>query len=347
MVTSAGFSCTYDNVMAAQSLVLCRDPEVLRTLCPLMFNMDMGVELCLGNNGAARMMQKRKFDAVIVECEQDGTGFELLHELRMNSPNRSSIAVGVVDDYKLMREAFATGANFVLSKPISMEDASRILRFAKGTVSRMVRRFLRVAVEHLSNVSISGLKDPAFILDLSEGGIAIQSFYPMPKGQTVGLSFQLPGTKHQISTRAKVAWADTTGRVGLEFEFMGDKQRTRLKDWVLHHRKNVEDEPSYQEMRIPVGVQLLSRWMKPLAIAIDGMFVAVASLLFLAVSYSFVKDASPYPLAMFSSGAVLLAISLYAALFLTLDMRFPGTRAVQSLFNNAAPRTAGNSQVIA
>ena len=75
-------------VMAAQSLVLCRDPDVLRTLCPLLFEMNMGVEICLGSNGATRMVRKRKFDAIIVECDKDGGGLEVLQQLRADLRTR-------------------------------------------------------------------------------------------------------------------------------------------------------------------------------------------------------------------------------------------------------------------
>ncbi len=324
--------------MAAQSLVLCRDPDVLRTLCPLLFEMNMGVEICLGNNGASRMLRKRKFDAIIVECDKDGGGLAVLQQLRADSPNQSTITVGVVDDYKVMKEAFATGANFVLSKPISTEDASRILRFTKGMISRMVRRFLRVAVHHLSHVDISSMKDPAFILDLSEGGIAIQSLAPMQHGQIVGISFELPGTSHKIKATGKVVWNDPTGRIGMEFEDIGDQQRGWLKAWVGERLKSSPEVFPRNTMELPAGVRVLSRWMKPLAIAIDGAFVSVAAVIFCLVSLLFLRGEAIFPLGVTFVLAILIGSVLYSSLFWLLDVRFPGTRAVQTLLASASGR---------
>ena len=130
--TSGNGKAAYDMPMSAQSLVLCRDPDVLRTLCPLLFENNMGVEICLGNTGANRMLRKRKFDAVIVECDSEGDGLDILQQLRADTPNQNTITVGVVDDHLAMKAALATGANFVLSKPISVEDASRIFRELPG-----------------------------------------------------------------------------------------------------------------------------------------------------------------------------------------------------------------------
>jgi CheY-like chemotaxis protein len=324
--------------MAAQSLVLCRDPDVLRTLCALLFEMNMGVEICLGSNGASRMVRKRKFDAIIVECDKDGGGLAVLQQLRANSANQHTITVGVVDDYKIMKEAFATGANFVLSKPISTEDASRILRFTKGMISRMVRRFLRVAVHHLSHVDISSMKDPALILDLSEGGIAIQSLAPMKHGQIVGISFELPGMSHQIKATAKVVWNDPTGRIGMEFEDISDQQRGWLKNWVEERLKSSPEEFPSSAMELPARVRVLSRWMKPLAIAIDGAFVSVAAAIFCLVAFLVLRGEAIFPLGVTFTLAILIGSVLYSSLFWLLDVRFPGTRAVQTLLALASSR---------
>jgi CheY-like chemotaxis protein len=324
--------------MAAQSLVLCRDPDVLRTLCPLLFEMNMGVEICLGISGASRIVRKRKFDAIIVECDKDGGGLAVLQQLRTDSPNQSTIAVGVVDDYKTMKEAFATGANFVLSKPISTEDASRILRFTKGVISRMVRRFLRVAVHHLSDVEISSMEDPAFVLDLSEGGIAIQSLAPMQHGQIVDISFELPGTSHKIKASAKVVWNDPTGRIGMEFEDIDDQQRSWMKMWVEERIKSSPKGIPTRPTELPTRVRVLSRWMKPLAVAVDGAFVSFAAAIFCLVAFLFLRGEAIFPLGITFAMAVLIGSLLYSSLFWLLDVRFPGTRAVQTLLAAAIGR---------
>lgn len=326
--------------MAAQSLVLCRDPDVLRTLCPLLFEMNMGVEICLGNHGASRMLRKRKFDAVIVECDTDGQGLDVLQQLREDTPNQNTIAVGVVNDYNAMKAAFATGANFVLSKPISVEDASRILRFTTGLIGRMVRRFLRVAVHHLSHVDIVGMKDPAFILDISEGGLAMQSLAPMSTGQQVDLSFLLPGSTTRIEASAIVVWNDPTGRIGLEFLEIADQDRARVKSWVIERvETSPEDAPDAAPESRP-SIRVLSQWMKPLARVIDGAFVLSAAAMFCLVAYLFLQEQwhSGFPIGFTFLLAMSVGCILYATLFLLLDVRFPGTRAVQSLLAAANSR---------
>jgi CheY-like chemotaxis protein len=303
----------------------------------------MGVEICLGINSASRMLKRRRFDAVILECEADGKGLEVLQELRSDHSNKDTIAVGVVEDKAAMDAALATGANFVLAKPISVEDASRILRFTQGMISRMVRRFLRIAVHHLSHVDIQGMKDPAFILDLSEGGMAMQSLAPMEEHQQVALSFLLPGTSTRIETKAQVVWVDPTGRIGLEFSELTGEDRQSLKGWVLERNGSVASEKEPGLLQGLVTISVLSQWMKPLARVIDGIFVSVAAAVFCLVSFLILRSElqMAFPLAKAFGCALFLGAMLYGSLFALLDVRFPGTRAMQALLTMASSRQTG------
>jgi Tfp pilus assembly protein PilZ len=283
------------------------------------------------------MVRKRKFDAVIVECDKDGGGLELLQQLRSDSLNQGTIAVGVVDDYKLMKEAFATGANFVLSKPVSAEDAGRILRFTRGMIGRMVRRFLRIAVQHLSNVQIEGMPDPAFILDLSEGGIAIQSLAPIQHGEVVRLTFELPATQHKMRVAAKVVWNDPTGRIGMEFEDLSESDRAELKRWI---EKKLDESPEdyVSNPHVPAMIRVVSRWMRPLAVAIDGACVSFAAGIFCLIAFVVLRGQAIFPVRFTYFLAFTMATVLYSSLFWLMNVRFPGTRAVETLLTSATNR---------
>jgi len=183
------------------------------------------------------------------------------------------------------------------------------------------------------------MKDPAFILDLSEGGIAVQSLAPMKHGQVVALNFQLPSTTHTIKATAKVVWHDATGRIGMEFQEISDQCRTWLKHWVQERLKNSPEEfavPGAAEL--PTSVRVLSRWMKPLAVAIDSAFVLIAAAIFCLVAFLFLRGEAIFPLGVTFLFALLIGSALYSSLFWVLDVRFPGTRAVQSLLATASGR---------
>src|SRR5262249_2059933 len=156
--------------------------------------------------------------------------------------------------------------------------------------------------------------DPAFILDLSEGGIAIQSLAPMQHGQVVRLTFQLPGTTSKISSTAKVVWNDPTGRIGMEFDDLGDFYRKQLKHWV--EEKLVASPEKYvSNPEIPASVRVLSRWMRPLAIAIDSVFVSIAAAVFCAISYFVLRGEPVFPVAFTYLVALSTGSVLYSSLF--------------------------------
>jgi uncharacterized RDD family membrane protein YckC len=91
-------------------------------------------------------------------------------------------------------------------------------------------------------------------------------------------------------------------------------------------------------MELPTRVRVLSRWMKPLAIAIDGAFVSVAAVIFCLVSFLLLRGEAIFPLGITFALAILIGSVLYSSLFWLLDVRFPGTRAVQTLLASASSR---------
>jgi hypothetical protein len=200
-----------------------------------------------------------------------------------------------------------------------------------------VRRFLRVAVHHLAHVNIGGMADPAFVLDLSEGGIAIQCLEPVRALQVLDVSFLLPGTSVGISGKGVVAWSDETGKVGLEFDELSDDHRLALKDWVVGRlRQSPADAPD-AEVFAPRPIQVLTQWMRPMARAIDGAFVTIAAVAFCFIALLIAKSqpGATFPWTFAFGTSLLLGGVLYSVLFMLMDVRFPGTRAVQSILSVA------------
>jgi hypothetical protein len=54
---------------------------------------------------------------------------------------------------------------------------------------------------------------PASILDISAGGVALATQQAIPKAQSLGLHFMLPGRTAKITTSAEVVWNDVHGRI--------------------------------------------------------------------------------------------------------------------------------------
>jgi len=68
--------------MALESLLLSRDAEVVRVLRPALEKLSIEVEICQEAKKATRSSSQKKFDAVIVDCDDPARWPEVLECLR-------------------------------------------------------------------------------------------------------------------------------------------------------------------------------------------------------------------------------------------------------------------------
>jgi uncharacterized membrane protein YhdT len=139
-----------------------------------------------------------------------------------------------------------------------------------------------------------------------------------------------------------VVWTDPSGRTGVEFCDLSEQHRAALKYWVLERlQKSPADAPD-AAMIGPAPIRVLSQFVHPLARVIDGLFVAVSGLVFCLVAFLVSRTSSVghFPLPFAFLIACLAGTLLYCALFFTMKVRFPGTRAIQYILAAASSRHA-------
>ena len=279
--------------MAAQSLVLCNDPEIVDVLRPLLDRFGLSAEVCTGREQAESLLGSRKFNPVIVDCEQHDDASHLLRSLRASDANRDTIALGLIKDSAHLRDAFSMGANLVLRKPIIPDEAERILRTASSLVSRMRRRFLRHVIHTLAYAHIEGVSDVPMLLDLGEGGIAVQGLEPLEERQSYSLRCTLPNTDLEFHAVAAVAWTDSSARAGLRFLGMSPASRQALQQWLGAHgtRGPAEAPNAAPEVHFPLQISPVAQ--RALAAALDVSMVVAAVILFGVIAMLFVQQFPP------------------------------------------------------
>src|SRR4051812_38112365 len=203
--------------MATQSLVVSSDPIILGQLRPLMNEFGMDMHSCHEHDKALTHLKRDRFDTVIIDCDEDPNGLELLSSLRQNPAHQKTVAVGITSNVYEMQQLFDSGATFVLSKPLPLEDARRILRISKGVITRVVRRFLRLDVGDMATCTLGDAEQESIILNISQRGLAVQAAHPLKRGQMIYVSFLLPGTFDLIEGMCEVMWSDVVGHSGIEF----------------------------------------------------------------------------------------------------------------------------------
>ena len=81
-------------------------------------------------------------------------------------------------------------------------------------------------------VYVSWRAEPAFILNLSEGGMAVQAMEILSPGAALALSFPLPENGAELQGVARVVWSDLSGRAGLQFINLSEFDRYQLRQWL-------------------------------------------------------------------------------------------------------------------
>lgn len=222
--------------MTLDSLLLSKDPEVVRILRPTLEKLSIDVEICNEARTGSDMLISDKFDAVIVDCDDLNGGLALLQGLRNTPSNKNSVAFAVLNGKRTTtHEAFGMGANFVLQKPISALNASRCFHAALNFMLKERRRYFRQPVKMAVQVVLEGKTVTATSTNVSEGGIALLLREALPKGAAPHLKFSLPGSNLRMEVEAEVAWNDMKGLAGLRFHNVPKGSQEQLERWLDDH----------------------------------------------------------------------------------------------------------------
>src|SRR5208282_1421109 len=126
--------------MNLDSLLISRDAALLGVLRPALGKVSVGIQVCAELPAGKDLLAKRKFDAVIIDCDDLQDGFDLLKTLRQTQSNAKSVSFAVVNGKTTIQQAFQSGANFVLQKPLTPLHAARCFNAALSFMVRERRR---------------------------------------------------------------------------------------------------------------------------------------------------------------------------------------------------------------
>lgn len=234
--------------MTLDSLILSKDPDLVRVIRPTLEKLSIDVEICHEARAGADILITDKFDAVIVDCDDLSGGLAVLQGLRSTPSNKNSVAFAVLNGKRTtMQDAFGMGANFVLQKPISLLNASRCFHAALNFMIKERRRYFRQPVKMQVKVVYEGKTLNATSTNISEGGIALLMHNALPKNATPRLRFTLPGTNLSFEIETESAWADIKGGVGLRFLNVPQSSLEQLERWLDEQNIPVASAPKLSE----------------------------------------------------------------------------------------------------
>ncbi len=232
--------------MSLQALLLSHDDDVIRVLRRVLDDLEIELQVCTAPEKAAQELARKKWDAVIVDCDDMHGAFDVLRSVRQTDSNKTSTTFAIINGLTSMHRAFEAGANLALEKPITADRAKHSFRAVHGMVAAERRRYYRHPVDMAVTLKYEDKEKHrrqevlGTAINLSEGGMAVKLKSSPPNTNALAtLHFILPGTHDWIETGGTVAWADGEGHAGIRFENMPFTVKEHLARWF---RKNVRPE---------------------------------------------------------------------------------------------------------
>jgi CheY-like chemotaxis protein len=218
--------------MTFHALLVSKDKEAAEVLTPLLSRCGVGVACC-GYPEAMCRLAEEKFDSVIVDFDDPHSASLVLQNASQATAGVKPVTVVLLSDKTKVRNVFGAGANFILYKPISVEQAEASLRAATALIKRERRRSFRVPVQVPIQLQVeSGPPLEGILLDLSEDGMDMLAAQPLTHGASIRAQFNLPDSNIEIQLGGEIAWASPNGQAGVRFIEVSESVRSALKTWV-------------------------------------------------------------------------------------------------------------------
>jgi len=219
--------------MTLSSMVVSRDWQEVSVLECILGGLHMDVAVESETQRALSRLASSKIDALIVDCDLNGSG-QFFRELQRESPRVSTVPLVIMGGPKGKPDLDSTGAMFSFEKPISVEQAVRTLSAARNMILDGRLRYHRAGIE--IPVSLNGRNQDRAqgqLINLSQGGLQVRvanGFDAREAPQRV--SFSLPGMKCGVKADVEVAWSDERGNVGIRFVKMASEMKQSLRLWL-------------------------------------------------------------------------------------------------------------------
>ncbi len=238
--------------MTFQSLLVCKDEQATDVLTSVLAGFGLGVQCC-GYPDALCRLTDQKFDAVIVDYDDPHSAALVLQNADQASTGGNTVTVALLDDKTKVRNVFGAGANFVIYKPVSQQQAEASLRAAIALLKRERRTSFRVPVQLPVKLRVeNGPEMEGILLDLSEDGLDVLAAQPLCPAAVVNARFALPEQTDEIDVRGEVAWANPNGESGVRYTNLPENLRQKLRQWVVASAAELlpEDPEPVSECRL-------------------------------------------------------------------------------------------------
>jgi CheY-like chemotaxis protein len=218
--------------MTLSSMVVSRDWQEISVLECILGSLHMDVAVESEPQRALSRLTKSKVDALIVDCDLNGSG-QLFRDLQRETSRSNTVPLVIMGNHQGRRGVEESGAMFAFDKPISVEQAVHTLSAARNMILDGRLRYHRAGLD--VSVTVRGgakKKSLGKLINLSQGGLQVHLDEGFDPNEAAQVCFALPGSKAAISADIEVAWSDNLGNVGIRFAKMPSQMKQALRLWL-------------------------------------------------------------------------------------------------------------------
>jgi CheY-like chemotaxis protein len=218
--------------MTLSSMVVSRDWQEVSVLECILGGLQMEVAVENQPQQALARLSKSKIDALIVDCDLNGS-YQFLRELQSIGMQQNSMPLVIMGGPRAVGNLDDSGALFAFEKPISVEQAVRTLSAARNMILDGRLRYHRAGLELPVSLKCKGqTAKNAHLVNLSQGGMQVYTPSFIETSGPLQVSFALPGAKSGLKAQAEIVWRDRRGNLGVRFVKIAQPQQRTLKLWL-------------------------------------------------------------------------------------------------------------------
>jgi hypothetical protein len=225
------------------ALLVSADPGTIQQFSLALQELSISPDICREAKGAVRLLNRRKFDAVIVDLQLGEQCRSILDEIHVSPSNRTAVTFAIGGDNVENTASFRSKTSFIFERPVSAQSIRSTLKPAYGMILRERRRYFRCPASIPVTALIKNM--PAVrchSVNISEGGMALNTPVLLSLGEEVQIQFILPGHENQFSVKSAVCWLKP-GHLGVRFVSLSSEHKYNLQGWLS--RKLEEGLPDF------------------------------------------------------------------------------------------------------
>jgi CheY-like chemotaxis protein len=238
--------------MRQSAAVLCHDENSLRTLEGSLENLGIEFKNCRSQQQALESVMRGGCSTLIVDFDLPGAQDVMRMADLLPEAQKPALLAVATRAWPGTGEAFQSGADRILYKPLDAELAKEFVKGAKKA-GKNRRRSARYEVKTLVYLELENETLPAISIDIGEHGLAVQAPDPVPMNANLPFRCVLPGTSVTLHGHADVIWASDQGRAGLFFSKLAPAARKHLKNWLRKRGTHGKDKHDVRDLLPPAA----------------------------------------------------------------------------------------------